>query len=51
MKFLTKDAQNELLHGATEKITTRYYELASDTVNVVSCHGHFPFSNLCYDLS
>ncbi|XP_042426787.1 conserved oligomeric Golgi complex subunit 2-like isoform X2 [Zingiber officinale] len=34
MKFLTKDAQNQLLHGATEKITTRYYELASDTVNV-----------------
>ncbi|KAJ8466333.1 hypothetical protein OPV22_028885 [Ensete ventricosum] len=34
IKLLMKDAQNELLHGVTEKITTRYYELAADTVNV-----------------
>ncbi|XP_064996363.1 conserved oligomeric Golgi complex subunit 2-like isoform X2 [Musa acuminata AAA Group] len=34
IKLLMKDARNELLHGVTEKITTRYYELAADTVNV-----------------
>ncbi|KAG1363477.1 conserved oligomeric Golgi complex subunit 2 [Cocos nucifera] len=31
---LTHNARNELLHGATKRITSRYYELASDLVNV-----------------
>lgn len=43
IKLLMKDARNELLHGVTEKITTRYYELAADTVNVVSCQDLYPF--------
>ncbi|KAK9117522.1 hypothetical protein Sjap_016469 [Stephania japonica] len=33
-KYLTKDARNELLLRATEEITDRYYDLASDLVNV-----------------
>ncbi|XP_019708156.1 conserved oligomeric Golgi complex subunit 2 isoform X2 [Elaeis guineensis] len=32
--YLTHNARNELLHGATIRITSRYYELASDLVNV-----------------
>ncbi|KAF8390622.1 hypothetical protein HHK36_025149 [Tetracentron sinense] len=32
--YLTKEAKNELLQGAVEEITGRYYELAADLVNV-----------------
>lgn len=34
--YLSSEAQNELLLGAAERITGRYYELASDLVSVVS---------------
>lgn len=34
VSYLTNDARNELLHAATKRITSRYYELASDLVNV-----------------
>ncbi|XP_058103293.1 conserved oligomeric Golgi complex subunit 2 [Magnolia sinica] len=32
--YLTAEVRNELLHGATERITGRYYELAAELVNV-----------------
>eukprot|EP00268_Persea_americana_P014332 TRINITY_DN16344_c0_g1_i2.p1 TRINITY_DN16344_c0_g1~~TRINITY_DN16344_c0_g1_i2.p1 ORF type:complete len:146 (+),score=23.00 TRINITY_DN16344_c0_g1_i2:507-944(+) len=32
--YLSSEAQNELLLGAAERITGRYYELASDLVSV-----------------
>ncbi|OAY80434.1 Conserved oligomeric Golgi complex subunit 2 [Ananas comosus] len=34
VSYLTKEATNDLLRGATERITSRYYEMASDLVNV-----------------
>ncbi|XP_072970443.1 conserved oligomeric Golgi complex subunit 2 [Typha angustifolia] len=34
VSYLSKDATNELLRGSTERITSRYYELAADLVNV-----------------
>jgi len=34
--LLTKETINELLFVAAERITSRYYELAADVVNVVS---------------
>ncbi|KAF5187259.1 Conserved oligomeric golgi complex subunit [Thalictrum thalictroides] len=32
--YLTREARRELLQSVTEEITNRYYELASDTVNL-----------------
>ncbi|KAL5973035.1 hypothetical protein ACLOJK_039842 [Asimina triloba] len=33
-RFLTSDVRNRLLHGAAERITGRYYELAAELVSV-----------------
>lgn len=41
--YLSLEARNELLIGAAERITGRYYELASDLVSVVSVEAIPPY--------
>lgn len=40
-----KETVNQLLFGAAERITSRYYELAADVVNVVSLVGQYLLSS------